>query len=190
MCHLVAEYFGCIEHVGEHIYRARQSGGSIESAWSHRTEGRSSEYPRRYLSGEKLSRALLLLGISMSAASGLASSSGAWTLIAHQPHIDPGRVRIPSLLAVHRHAVPKLWFADVVALEMDFVGRVVRVVDDFEIGELISSLRRSFGCSTSSGVERRFRAIERHDVEVVETLTHRCGSFNSRRFGLRSGSNT
>ena len=116
-----------------------------------------------------LLRALLPREIAMSAASGLTPRGRACALIAHQPHVSPGRVRIPSLLAVHGHAVPQLRFSDVVALEMDFIGRVVRVVDDPEIGELIRSLRRNFGGLACGGVEPGLRTIERHGVEIVES---------------------
>jgi hypothetical protein len=44
------------------------------------------------------------------------------------------------LLAVHGYAVLQLRFALVVALEVNFIERVMRVMNDLEEGELIRSL--------------------------------------------------
>src|SRR3979409_2649690 len=65
--------------------------------------------------------------------------------IAHRPHRSLRGLRIPSLLAVDGNAVLQIRLSRIVALEMDLIEGMVSVLDDLEIGELIGSLRLSFG---------------------------------------------
>src|SRR3981081_2621545 len=74
--------------------------------------------------------------------------SGRLTCIAHQRYCSLRGFWVPSLLAINGDAVLQRFFSLIVALEMDLIGCMVRVVDDFEICELTRSLRRNLGCLT------------------------------------------
>ena len=61
-------------------------------------------------------------------------------LAAHQAHRRLRGPWIPALLAIDGDAVLQIGFVLIVALEMNFVRRMMRVVDQFEVRELIGSL--------------------------------------------------
>src|SRR5687768_18470148 len=109
----------------------------------------------------------------MSSTTRIVSSSSASLLVAHQSHIGFARSGIPSLLAVHGYAVPQLRFALVVALEVNFIERVMRVMNDLEEGKLIRPLRLHLACLARGGVETGLGAIEGHRLEIAERMTDR-----------------
>ena len=110
----------------------------------------------------------LLLPTKMRPTTRVVRGGASAALIAHQSNFGFAGCGIPSLLAVHGYAVLQLGFALVVALEVNFIGRVMRVMNDLEEGELIRSLRLHLACLTRGGVEAGFGAVEGHCLKIAQ----------------------
>ena len=121
-----------------------------------------------------LPRPLLLPSAQMRPTTRVVRGGSAAALVAHQSNFGFARSGIPSLLAVHGYAVPQLRFSLVVALEVNFIERVMRVMNDLEEGELIRPLRLHLACLARGGIETGLGAIEGHRLEIAERMTNRC----------------
>src|SRR6202048_3963935 len=105
--------------------------------------------------------------------------------IAHRPHRSLRGLRIPSLLAVDGNAVLQIRLSRIVALEMDLIEGMVSVFDDLEVGELIGSLRLSFGRLASCRIQASSDTAKGHGSKVVQAVTRGCGALGGSRLLLR-----
>ena len=103
---------------------------------------------------------------------------------AHRSYRSLRGLRIPSLLAVDSNAVLQIRLSRIVALEMDLVEGMVSVLDDLEVGELIGSLRRSFGRLASCRIQTSPDTAKGHGIQVAEAVTRGCGALRGSRLRL------
>src|ERR1700730_8825988 len=104
--------------------------------------------------------------------------------IAHRPHRSLRGLRIPSLLAVDGNAVLQIRLSRIVALEMDLIEGMVSVLDDLEVGELICSLRLSFGRLASCRIQASPDTSKGHGIQVTQAVIRGCGALRGSRLLL------